>query len=259
MSQPAPFRSSGLLNGPANLRHGFWSRLGGVSAGIYESLNCGQGTRDDPDRVAENRDRAMAGLGLPGSARRTAYQVHSLGVATVDATPWRDGAPRVDALVTRMPGVALGVLTADCGPVLFADGNARVIGCAHAGWRGAKAGVLEATVDAMETLGADRGGITAVLGPCIGQPSYEVGSDFADAFIADDPDHARHFAPGKRPNKRQFDLAGFILSRLRSAEIGAVGHVAADTCVAVDFFSYRRNCLAGIDDYGRGLSAIALV
>ncbi len=258
MSVPAPFRSSDLLNGTETLRHGFWSRQGGVSEGVYESLNCGPGSNDHPERVAENRGRAMAALGLPGDALRTAYQVHSPHVATVEDGAWCGGPPQVDALVTRTRGVALGVLTADCGPVLFADAGAGVIGCAHAGWRGAKAGVLEATIDAMEGLGATRANMAAVLGPCIGQSSYEVGADFADAFIADHPDHTRHFAPGERPDKRQFDLAGFILTRLRGTGVGSVGHVSADTCADPDFFSYRRNCLDGIADYGRGLSAIAL-
>jgi YfiH family protein len=259
MNPPAPFRIFENLSSAAPVRHGFWSRRGGVSEGVYAALNCGPGSGDDPARVAENRARAMAGLGLDAAALRTAYQIHSADVAMVDGSGWPDGPPKVDAMVTRTPGIALGVLTADCGPVLFADPEAGVIGCAHAGWRGAKAGVLEATVAAMETLGASRRAITAVLGPCIAQESYEVGDDFAAAFIADDPGHGAYFAPGRRADKRQFDLTGFILDRLRGSGIGTVGHVAGDTCADEDCFSYRRNCLNGLDDYGRGLSAIALV
>jgi hypothetical protein len=241
------------------VRHGFFTRQGGVSDGRYASLNCGLGSGDDPDRVAANRARAMAALDLPGAALATAAQVHGTRVITVDA-PWPDGArPQADALVTRRPGVALGILTADCAPVLFADAEAGVIGAAHAGWRGAKAGVLEATVAAMAHSGARRERIAAAVGPCIRQASYEVGADFRAAFVADDHGSADLFAPAAREGHFRFDLAGFVARRLQSLPLAGVAIQPYDTFAdEAMFFSYRLVTLNGGGDYGRMLSAIAL-
>ncbi|BBK39222.1 laccase domain protein [Allostella sp. ATCC 35155] len=242
------------------IRHAFFTREGGVSQGIYAGLNCGFGSGDDGERVTQNRARAMDWLGLPAGALATVHQVHSPTV--VEATePWpRGGAPRADAVVTSRPGIAAGVLTADCTPVLFADGEAGVVGAAHAGWRGALDGVLEATIDAMEARGAARDRITAAIGPCIGQSSYEVGTEFRDRFVAAAPGFDRFFAPGLRPAKHQFDLPGFVAMRLESAGIDRIDRCAADTVPDPErFFSYRRATLRGEPDYGRALSAIALV
>ncbi len=240
------------------VRHAFFTREGGVSEGIYASLNCGLGSGDDPARVAENRRRAMGRLGLGPGSLSTLYQVHSAEVVTVDAPFGPGAAPRADAQVTARPGVALGILTADCAPVLFADAEAGVVGAAHAGWRGALAGIVDATVAAMEALGAARGRIAAAIGPAIGQDSYEVGPEFRAAFLAADPASDRFFAPG-RPGRHLFDLPCYVESRLAAAGLGAVARIAADTCAAPDrFFSYRRVTLEGGGDYGRALAAIAL-
>ena len=241
------------------IRHAFVTREGGVSEGIYAGLNCGFGSHDDGERVARNRARAMAGLGLPAEALATVHQVHSPTVVEATAAWPRGGAPRADAVVTTRPGVAAGILTADCTPVLFADAAAGVVGAAHAGWRGALEGVLAATVAAMEARGAVRGRIVAAIGPCIGQPSYEVGAEFRDRFVAVDPGFARFFVPGARTGKFQFDLPGFVALRLEEAAVGHVDHCAADTVPdPARFFSYRRATLAGEPDYGRALAAIAL-
>jgi hypothetical protein len=233
--------------------HGFFSRRGGVSSGLYASLNCGPGSGDEAAHVAENRRRAMAALGL--DTLRSCYQVHGTRVVTVNDDATETGT-EADALVSRARGIALGVLTADCAPVLFHDPAAGVIGAAHAGWRGALAGVVEETVAAMESLGACRASSRAVVGPCIAQASYEVGPDFPEAFRDDDP----FFEAGPRAGHWQFDLPGYIvarLARLGLAEAVALGH---DTYADEDrFFSYRRSCHRGEDDYGRCLSAIALV
>ncbi len=243
----------------AGLRHGFFTRAGGVSEGPYASLNCGFGSGDAPERVVENRRRALAALGLDRAALCTAYQCHSDRCVVVE-TPWpREDAPKADALATRRAGVALGILTADCAPVLFADAAAGVIGAAHAGWRGALDGVLEATVAAMVGLGAEPARIAAVLGPCIGARSYEVGPEFHDRFLAAAPANAALFAPAPRAGHHLFDLAGYVLGRLGRLGLGRVGHVAADTCAEeARFFSYRRVRLRGESAYGRLLSTIAL-
>lgn len=245
------------LDGVRAVRHGFFTRRGGVSEGIYASLNCGNGSADTADRVAENRRRAMAELGLDAAGLSTLYQVHSPEVVTVTG-PWSGPIPRADAMVTARPGVALGILTADCAPVLLADGQAGVIGAAHAGWRGALAGVVEATVAAMEALGAQAGRMSAAIGPCIAQASYEVGPEFRAPFLAADGANDVLFVEGGgRPH---FDLAGFVARRLHSAGILRVAVLARDTCAeAEDFFSYRRSCKEGAPDYGRNLAAIALV
>ncbi len=247
------------LSGLPGLRHGFFTREGGVSRGIYASLNCGLGSGDDPAAVAENRARAMAAFGLAGDALATAYQVHSAEVVVVDK-PWAGGArPKVDGLVTRERGIAIGVLAADCTPVLLADARAGVIGAAHAGWRGALAGVVEATVEAMEALGARRGAIRAAIGPCIAGESYEVGADFPGAFLAEDAANAAFFRPRPQGGRFMFDLPGFVERRLGLLGLAAIGRVSRDTYAeAALFFSYRRATHEGVKDYGRALSAIAL-
>ena len=249
---------SALLSIPG-VRHAFFTREGGVSDGFYTSLNAGLGSRDAPERVAENRARMAAALGVARERLVTAYQVHSPNVV-VATEPWsRADAPRADAVVTRVPGLAVGVTTADCGPLLLADREAGVIGAAHAGWRGALTGVAEAAVDAMEQLGADRRRIVVALGPMIRQPNYEVGPDFVARFAADDPGSDRFFVPAARDGHAMFDLPGYITARLQRAEVGRIedlGH-----CTYGDpalFFSYRRSTHRAEADYGRHISAIAL-
>jgi hypothetical protein len=246
------------------LPHGFFTRRGGVSGGGFAALNCSLSGRDDPDAVRENRRRAADALGLPGTALVGLTQVHGDAVAVLD-TPWpEDARPQADAMVTRRPGLALGIVTADCAPVLFADPQAGVIGAAHAGWRGAVGGVLEATLQAMAALGATR--ITAVVGPCIRQPSYEVAADLRDAVLAREPAAARSprdaaarfFAEGARPDRWQFDLAGYCAARLAAA--GATVEVTPHDTLPDEarFFSHRRNTLARGGPIGHQLSAIAL-
>lgn len=247
------------LEATAGVRHGFFTREGGVSEGVYASLNCGLGSHDDPDRVAENRARALGQLGLASSVLVTVHQIHSAKVEVADG-PWpTEGRPRADAIVTQRPGLALGILTADCAPVLFADPVRRVVGAAHAGWRGAKDGVLEATVRAMCELGARTGDTTACVGPCIQQPSYEVGPEFRDAFLADDPRDADLFASSLRPRHFLFDLAGYVTRRLARIGLKAIGRAPHDTFADERrFYSYRRTTKRGEADYGRQLSAVAL-
>ena len=242
------------------LRHGFFTRRGGVSVGGFASLNCSLSGRDERERVRENRRRAAAALGLEPAALHGLMQVHGVAVAEVDATGWAEGeGPEADALVTRRPGVALGIVTADCAPVLFADAEAGVIGAAHAGWRGAVAGVLEATVAAMERLGARRDRVIAGIGPCIGQASYEVGPDLREAVLARAAGDARFLAPGRSADRWQFDLAGYCAARLGGLGLAAVEDIAQDTLAEEDtFFSHRRRTLAGEGPIGHQLSAIAL-
>jgi purine-nucleoside/S-methyl-5'-thioadenosine phosphorylase / adenosine deaminase len=240
-------------------RHSFFTRCGGVSSGLFQSLNCGFGSGDATDNVMRNRAIAMSRLGLPADRLTTCYQIHSAVVVEVQQ-PWlREAAPRADAMVTRNPGIALGILTADCAPLLFHDPTAGVIGAAHGGWRGALAGVAEATVERMEAIGAARSRIRAGIGPCIARSSYEVGPEFPQQFLAQDPASGRYFAPAARPGHFMFDLPGYIEHRLARADIVTVQRAHHDT-VAEDsrFFSYRRACLHGDRAYGRGLSAIAL-
>jgi len=248
-----------LLSQLPRVRHGFLTRQGGVSDGIYASLNCGYGSNDDKSKVAENRRRALALLDLPAEALATTYQIHSADVAEV-AAPWSlDARPKVDAMVTTRPGVALGIGTADCAPVLLVDPAAGVIGAAHAGWKGAVTGVVEAVVTRMVQLGAEPGRIHAAVGPCIAQASYEVGPEFPAPFLVQDPDNRRFFIASKREGRFMFDLPCYVLSRLRRLGIVAAEHVGHDTCAEPDlFFSYRRTTLTGEKDYGRGLSVIAL-
>ena len=251
--------SLGTLNDAAGIRHAFFTREGGTSEGIFASLNCGFGSGDNPERVAENRARAMAALGVPADRLVTCYQVHSPDVVVVE-TPWRrEDNPKADALVTNRRGVALGILTADCTPVLFADPESGIIGAAHAGWRGALGGVLDATVAAMVKFGAVPARIRAGVGPCIAQRSYEVGPEFPAPFLADEPASADLFAPARREGHSMFDLGSYVERRLRRAGIVTIQRAPCDTVAEeTRFFSYRRACLKGEKDYGRGLSAIVL-
>lgn len=241
------------------IQHAFFGRRGGVSGGIYNSLNCGLGSRDDPAAVADNRARVLAALDPNAGALVTCYQVHGRDVAEV-TRPWApDQAPRVDGLVTKTPGIALGILTADCAPVLFFDAADRVVGAAHAGWKGAKLGILEATVDAMVKLGAAPANISAVIGPCIAQASYEVGPEFPAPFLAEDDGNGRFFVSSRRDGRFMFDLGGYAESRLARLGLARVIRLERDTCrEEVDFFSYRRATLRGEPDYGREISMIAL-
>jgi YfiH family protein len=250
----------GPLNDLDGMRHAFFTRQGGVSTGLYSSLNCGLGSGDDADAVRRNRALAMDAIDMPVENLSTLYQVHGRGVVTLEA-PLPDGGdrPKADAFVTRTPGVVLGILTADCVPVLFCDPEARVIGAAHAGWKGAIGGVLEATLDAMAALGADRARVHAGIGPCIAQRSYEVGPEFPAPFLAEDENNARFFAPSRNEGRWMFDLRGYAGWRLRDAGLRQIHSLPNDTCGEADrFFSYRRSCLKGEPDYGRGLSAIVL-
>jgi purine-nucleoside/S-methyl-5'-thioadenosine phosphorylase / adenosine deaminase len=243
----------------AGIRHAFFTRAGGVSDGVYTSLNGGPGSDDAPARVAENRARMAATLGVPPDRLLTAYQIHSPDVVTVER-PWdTQQRPRADAIVTQASGLAIGITTADCGPVLFADGTAGVIGAAHAGWRGAATGVLEATITAMERCGADRARMTAALGPMIRQANYEVGPEFVARFKADDEANERFFRPAARPGHALFDLPGYVAARLAAAGIARVEDLGHCTYAdATRFFSYRRSTHQREADYGRHISAIAL-
>jgi YfiH family protein len=247
------------LAGLDGIHHRFFTRRGGVSGGLYSSLNCGYGSGDSPDNVRENRRRAAQAFGRAEPELLTLHQIHSIDVLTVGAARWTSpGAPRADALVTDRPAVVLGVMAADCAPVLLADRAAGVIGAAHAGWKGALGGVVEATVAAMEKLGARRENVRAAVGPCIGRESYEVGPEFPARFLAQDEGNAAFFRAAPLAGHFLFDLAGYLVHRIARAGVSAeaTGH---DTLAATDdFFSYRRNTLQGAQDYGRGLSAIAL-
>lgn len=249
----------GALNDITHIRHAFFTRTGGVSTGLYGSLNCGLGSKDAPAAVRENRARAAARMEVAPENLVTCYQVHSPTCVVVE-TPWApEEAPQADAMATAVPGIALGILTADCAPVLFADSKARVIGAAHAGWKGAKGGVLEATVARMVELGAKPGRIVACIGPCIAQRSYEVGPEFPTPFLEEDARNRDYFAPARRDGHFLFDLAAYVTRRLGDAGVEVVQRCPNDTVAEEDrFFSYRRSCLRGEPDYGRGLSAIVL-
>ncbi len=248
------------LAGVAGLRHGFFSRRGGVSGGPFEGLNCGYGSDDDRHSVTENRRLALARLGAGNGQLVTVWQTHSNDVVCVD-DPWPpSSAPQADAMVTSRPGLVLGILTADCAPVLFADKHAGVIGAAHAGWRGARSGVLEKCVETMLKAGAEANRIRAAVGPCIGQASYRVGPEFLARFVEDNRDNERFFMPAPEPGGALFDLGGYVMGRL--AAIGLASHeiLGHDTCAdAEGFYSYRRGVLAGAPDYGRLLSAIVFM
>ena len=228
MTSP-PTLASPLLAALTGVRHGFLTRQGGVSTGLYDSLNLGPGSADDPAAVMENRRRAASAFGVGPQRLNVCYQVHSTLVAAADA-PWGEARPRADGVVATQAGLICGALAADCAPVLLADAEARVVGAVHAGWRGALAGVIEAGVAAMVSQGAQRERIVAAVGPCIARASYEVGLGPLAAFEAVDPAFARFFAPGREPSRRQFDLPGFVLARLAAAGVGAAEWIGADTC-----------------------------
>jgi polyphenol oxidase len=262
--QPVHDPMAGMLQAPslsalAGIRHAFFTRDGGVSDGLYASLNGGVGSDDAPAKVVENRARMAAALGVRPDCLLTAYQIHSPEVVTIER-PWPpQERPRADAIVTRVPGLAIGVSTADCGPVLLADATAGVIGAAHAGWRGAATGILDATIAAMERCGADRSRVVAALGPTIRQPSYEVGPEFVSRFKADDGTNERFFKPASRADHALFDLAGYIVAALDRAGIHGVEDLGHCTYAdASRFFSYRRSTHRHERDYGRHISAIAL-
>jgi purine-nucleoside/S-methyl-5'-thioadenosine phosphorylase / adenosine deaminase len=257
MTPESPLESP-LLSAVPGLRHAFFSREGGVSEGIYAGLNGGIGSRDNPAHVAENRGRMAARIHVPPDRFLTVFQVHSPDVA-VASRPWDAASrPKADAIVTRTAGLAIGVTAADCGPILLADPKARVIGAAHAGWKGALSGIIESTVGAMEKLGAERANIVAAIGPLIRQPSYEVGNEFVERFVEADAENALYFLPGVRAGHAMFDLAGFIRKRLENAGVLVVDDTGIDTYSDPRFFSYRRSVHRKETDYGRHVHAIVL-
>lgn len=252
---PLPFLTHEFLN-HSSIAHGFFGREGGVSEGLYAGLNCGPGSHDNKAAVVENRARVAHALGQMPEKLCTLYQIHSPNVIIVHE-PWEGTPPQADALVTNVPGITLGILTADCGPVLFADTTAGVIGAAHAGWKGATGGVVENTVIAMEKLGAKRERIVAVLGPTIAQASYEVGAEFIARFTADD--QQQFFIPSHRENHHRFDLPAYVAHTARSAALQRIAVLGMDTASnPTRYFSYRRTTLNAEPDYGRQMSAIAL-
>ena len=239
--------------------YAFFSREGGVSDGLYASRNCGFGSGDAWENVARNRTRCVDELGVSGTNLVTVRQIHSPDAVVVEEVWEREETPAADALVTDRPGLALGILAADCAPVLFADTDAGVIGAAHAGWKGALTGVLAGTLTEMVGLGARPERVTAMIGPCIGASSYEVGFEFRDRFLANDPGNARHFQPADRPGHAMFDLAGYCAACLTALGVGEIVATGADTLIdEALWFSYRRATLRGEPDYGRCLSAICL-
>ncbi|MCZ4281861.1 peptidoglycan editing factor PgeF [Kiloniella laminariae] len=254
-----------MLNSPAlenldGIRHGFFTRQGGVSQGLYSSLNCGFGADEPRENVLENRARALARMGSPDASLVTAYQIHSADVHIVEQA-WSspDEAPKGDALVTNKPGIALGIMTADCTPVLFADPVSGVIGAAHAGWQGAIKGVTDSTITAMESLGARRENIHAAIGPCIAQISYEVGAEFAHRFCEEQESNLEYFIPSPREGRFLFDLRRYVGNSLKASGIKQLSVSKNDTYSESElFFSYRRSCHFKENDYGRGLSAIVL-
>ncbi|CTQ43660.1 peptidoglycan editing factor PgeF [Roseibium aggregatum] len=242
------------------IRHGFFTRQGGVSGGIYTSLNIGLGSDDERSSVLENRGRVADQLGIGADRLVSPYQIHSADVITVSAPFALDADRKADALVTATPGLAIGIATADCGPLLFADTKAGVIGAAHSGWKGAVTGILQNTVAAMEALGATRTNITAVLGPTISQGAYEVGPEFKERFLQEHPDNTRYFKPSERAEHFMFDLPAFITDKLQALGLGVVADLALCTYADEDrFFSYRRTTHRKEPDYGRQISAIALL
>jgi YfiH family protein len=250
----SPLLSRGHTSGIA---HGFFSRAGGVSEGIYQGLNVGLGSHDDRDHVLENRKRVADWFGLTQDNLLTIYQVHSPDVVVV-TEPFGAERPQVDAMVTATPGLALGVLSADCGPILFADPANRVIGAAHAGWKGALTGVLENTIEAMIKLGAKRDSIIATLGPSITAKAYEVGPEFVARFLAHDPSYAVFFTPSPKPDHAMFDLPALTLKRLKDAGILADTLGVCTYSEPQSFYSYRRTTHANEPDYGRQISAISI-
>ena len=249
--------NSPLLAAIPGLRHAFFTREGGVSDGVYAHLNGGLGSRDDPSHIAENRRRMAEQMGIAPTHLLNVHQVHSPD-AVVATGLWDGARPKADAIVTRAEGLAIAVTTADCGPILLVEPNARVIGATHAGWKGALTGVLEATIAAMEKLGAERNGIVAAIGPMIRQASYEVGSEFVTRFLDADADNAMFFLPSSREGHAMFDLAGFIRDRLEAAGVLMIDDLGLDTYSDERFFSYRRSVHRGEPDYGRHVHAIVL-
>ncbi len=257
MSGPSALFSP-LLAAVPGVRHAFFTRHGGVSKGIYASLNLGRGSRDDPGCVLENRRRATGFFDLGVDALNTCYQIHSNRVLVADRA-WNELRPRADGLVTNRAGLICGALSADCAPVLMADGGARIVGAVHAGWRGALAGVLENAVEAMVEFGATPETIMAAVGPCIAQDSYQVGLDFVVRFELGSPGAGRFFSAANTPDRRQFDLPAFVLSRLQAAGVTHSEWIGGDTYAEADrFFSNRRAFHRGEEDYGRLLSAVVL-
>lgn len=241
------------------LRHGFFTRIGGASGGVFSGMNCAFSSGDDPEMIAMNRAKVAEALDVAPENLLTLKQVHSARVVTVSQSWTHDTAPQADALVTDRKGVALGILTADCAPVLLADTQKRIIGAAHAGWKGAIGGVLEATIAAMEKLGAARGDIAAAIGPCIGPQSYEVSLDFKKPFIEQSADNEVFFSPSAKDGHLIFDLPAYTAQRLRLAGLSAIYDTRQDTLPnEAAFFSYRRTCLRGEKDYGRQISAIVI-
>ncbi|UVK51087.1 peptidoglycan editing factor PgeF [Mesorhizobium sp. AR02] len=257
-TKPDPVRSPLLDKAQAQgIRHGYFTRTGGVSTGIYQGLNIGAGSDDDKALVAENRARVAAWMGVPASHLLTAWQIHSPDVI-VAREPFAGERPKADAIVTDRPGIAIGASTADCGPVLFADAGARIIGAAHAGWKGAFTGVLENTIAAMESLGARRENIVAVLGPSIGPDNYEVGPEFVARFVEADAENIGYFAPSATSGHAMFDLASYTVDRLARAGVTAEGLGRCTYAEEDLFYSYRRTTHRGESDYGRQVSAIVL-
>ena len=255
-NSPEPLRSP-LLDRLAGIRHGYFTRAGGVSDGIYRSLNIGTGSADDQERVGENRRRVAAWMGVPADHLLTAYQIHSPDVI-VARQPFSGERPKADAIVTDRPGIAVGASSADCGPVLFADPQARIIGAAHAGWKGAFTGVLENTVTAMEGLGARREDIVAVLGPSIGAENYEVGPEFVERFVSADADNSRYFKPSAQQGHAMFDLNRYTVDRLVAAGVTADALYRCTYAEEDLFYSYRRATHRSEADYGRHVSAIVM-
>ena len=256
MSGP-PFLTAPLLEAP-HIAHGFFGREGGVSEGVFASLNTGPGSNDRPEHVKENRRRCAVALGVAPDRLLTNTQIHSADIAVVDG-PWAGSPREADGLVTATPGLALGVLSADCMPWLFVDTESQVIGAAHAGWRGALAGIVENTVEAMVRLGARKPRIRAALGPCLRQSNFEVGLELLDAFTEKHPEAERFFAPGESADKRLLDLAGFAVWRLLDVGVTQIDDVHRCTLQRPEtYFSYRASRRRGETDYGRNLSAVAL-
>ncbi|RWD33088.1 peptidoglycan editing factor PgeF [Mesorhizobium sp.] len=257
-TKPDPVRSPLLEKARAQgIRHGYFTRVGGVSSGIYRGLNIGTGSSDDQTQVAENRRRVADWMGVPPSHLLTAHQIHSPDVVIV-REPFPGERPRADAVVTDRPGIAVGASTADCGPVLFADAEAHVIGAAHAGWKGALSGVLENTIAAMEGLGARRERIVAVLGPSIGPKNYEVGPEFVARFVEADANNISYFAPSAKSRHAMFDLNLYTVDRLTRAGVTADGLGRCTYAEEDLFYSYRRSTHRKEPDYGRQISAIVL-
>jgi YfiH family protein len=240
------------------VRHGFFTRRGGVSGGVYNSLNCGPGSKDEAGNVVQNRALVAETLGVEPGRLLTLHQIHSATAVTVEQ-PLDPEAPQADAIVTGTPGLAIAVLTADCAPVLFCDPQARIIGAAHAGWRGALSGIVEATVAAMEGLGAKRERIVAAIGPAISQKAYEVGSDFVESFLANEPDSSAFFITDEGSGEPHFDLPGYVWERLIRSGVGSIADLGLCTyCDETRLFSYRRSQHHCENDYGRQISAIVL-